>query len=1084
MDHSPLDSNALPQPPVHGVSAEENTPPKGIIAWFASNSVAANLLMLLVLILGAMQLGELRKESFPSLEPSRVTISMVYESGSAQQAQEGLALKIEEALESVSGIDSITSTSHSNGTSVVVEMQSSADLDTLYADINTQIDAISNFPSGAENPVVTKQSRQDHALQIAIHGDTDRRTLQQLQTSLKQALLRQSGINEVISSGDREPQIRIELDEGKLQAYSLNLADISARINAESLNTVTSQLRGSERSLSVVASDQGDGLSDFANIVINSETDGSQLLLGDVAKISDGFDTASSVEMRFQGEASVALQLVMNEHSDITQVVTQAKAVIADWQGSGRLPEGVNVTAWYDKSDFISERLELLSSNALQGMVMVGVLLALFLNLRVAFWVVAGLPFCFIGTFFFMGDSFWGLSLNEMTTFGFIMALGIVVDDAVVVGESIYTTKQREGDSLASTIKGTQRVAIPTLFGVLTTVAAFAPITQVDGHMGQLFAQFACVVVVCLLLSVVESKLILPAHLAHVRTRNAQAKSALGRIWQTLQQTADNGLHNFSLRIYQPLLRIAIHFRYAMLLGFITLLILSAGLITSGQVRSVFFPEISGEVVSARFSTEDDAGYGLAQRHLASLEKSLLAVDQQLQIERHLEGSVMGYIEASIEDDNSGSITVELNKDSGVTITDVERLWRQATPNLEAVTELSFNSGWNGPEDLSIELLGNDQDLLDQAAKQLRSVLASKAGVSDITDTSGTGQPQLRLTLNAAGRALGFTSQELSQQLLQALGGAKTQTYQRGYDEVEVFLSYPEAQRQSLASLQQLRVRSASGERVPLANVAEVHMEYEKNTLTRLDQQAVVMVTASLDKNQLSPTDLVQDLQVGAAKDIERNFYGVSVEFGGESEQQAETSASMLKMFGVALMLIFLLLAVPLKSYVQPMLIMMAIPFGIVGAIWGHWFSNLAIGVLSLNGIMALSGVVVNDSLLLVSHFNEAKARGLAASEAIFESATSRLRAIFLTSITTFAGLLPILSETSQQSEFLKPAAASMAYGILFATLITLVLIPVLLKISDDVERLFRPEESSAQAGKTAGLAEALADTEALPIAC
>jgi multidrug efflux pump subunit AcrB len=1022
----------------------------GILAWFTYNPVASNLLFFLVIVMGVLALGDLRKETFPNIPPTMVTISVSYDSGSAKQSEEGLALKIEEALEGVSGIKKVTSISTRRGTTVTVDKESSVDLERLLEDVKIQVDAISTFPSGAENPVVSKQKKQDHALQISVHGHVDRKTLQQAQQQLKKALLRQPAIREIVSSGERNPLILVELDEGKLQAYGLTFSDISQVLNAESLSAVAGEIRGKNRTFSLKAASQAYYYRDFARIPLKTRTDGSQLFLGDIAEITDAHDESESVMARFNGEPALSLELVMDNKSDINKVISQATQLINQWKQTSKFPKSIQITTWYDNSGFISDRLDLMTKNALQGLLIVGVLLSVFLNVRVAFWVAAGVPFCFIGSFIFMGDSFFGLSLNVLTSFGFIMALGIIVDDAIVIGESIYATMQQKGDSIESAIEGTQRVAIPTVFGILTTIAAFYPITQIDGNLGKIFSQFVFIVVITLLLSLVESKLILPAHLAHLKTNHEKSSYWIVRLWQFIQRSADNLLNFFNRKIYQPILRMALNFRYAVIFLFISLFIFTVGLITTGEVSTSFFPEIEGEIITTSFSTVDDIGYGIVIEHLDTLEKSLQQADNQLQKKYALKESIVTAVLAEQLNDNTGSIKVELVADIPVSGGEFTDVWRELTPELEAIKKLEFSSRKLRSDVLRIELLGHDERQLDLAGKLMRSRLKAIQGVKDIDDNLSPGQPQIRLTLTPEGRAKGLSSSDLAKQVQQIFGGEKVQKYQRKNDEVEVKVSYPQENRQSMSDLQASRIRTANGDVLPLMRVANISMGYEKSSITRLDKRSAVIITAAVNKDLISSSEVVAKLQDKTVDEIHQNYYGVEIKFGGEEEEQAETAASMKKIFLISLALIYILLAIPLGSYVQPLLIMLAIPFGIVGAIWGHWFADLSVSILSLIGVMALSGVVVNDSLLLVSHFNRAKQTGLTAFDAVVDAGSKRLRAIFLTSVTTFAGLLPILSETSAQAQFLKPAAASMAFGILFATFITLLLIPMMLKIVDD----------------------------------
>ena len=602
---------------------------KGVIAWFAQNSVAANLLMVGLIVLGMVSYGDIRKEAFPSMEPRFVTISMTYESGDAEQAEEGIAIKIENALEAVPGIKRITSTSNSNGASVQVEKETDYDLDTLFNDIKTEVDSISNLPSDAENAIIDKATRDEHVIWVQLYGDASHAELQYLGEQLERDLLAQDDIRDVNAGSFIDPMMSIEIDEAKLQAYGLTLSDVASRINEESSTALTTSLRNQEKVIRLKASEQAYYAGDFAKIPLVTSADGTVLMVGDVAEINDTFADDSYSLARYNGQNGYGLQVLMDKYGDVTDMVAQAHAVVDSWHERGLLPEGVQLETWYDRSTLITERLDLLTSNALMGIVLVFITLAVFLNLRVAFWVAAGLPFIFFGTLYFMTDSYTGMTLNEMTTFGFIMALGIVVDDAVVVGESVYSTRRRYGDTLANTIEGTRKVAVPTIFGVLTTVATFFALSNVSGGLGTLYSQFGTIVTLCLLLSVVESKLILPSHLAHLPTKKTTKKGIAG-LWGKVQDGADNGLNWFNEKLYQPALSATIAYRYAAVLLFITLFIVVMSLPLTGVVRVGFFPSMQGDTVSANMSLYSDASFGQTERNLLRLENAALEADKQL----------------------------------------------------------------------------------------------------------------------------------------------------------------------------------------------------------------------------------------------------------------------------------------------------------------------------------------------------------------------------------------------------------------------------------------------------------------------
>lgn len=1034
----------------------DNDASSGIIAWFARNSVAANLLMIMVILLGVFSLSSLRREAFPSIEPDTISISISYDSGSAKQSEEGLAMKIEEQLEGVSGIKTITSTATGSGATVSVEKQSDYDLDTLLTDVKAKVDAISTFPADAKNPVIEKAEREEHSLWLQLYGDSDRQTLQQLADKLKDDLLAEDEISRVTISGWLDPMMVVEIDEARLQAYGLSLTDVENAINTGSSTPLTAVLRNDNTYLQLQASKQAYTATDFAALPLITTATGQQIRLGDVTTIRDTFDDNSSVLSRFNHHDSIALQVLTAGTGDISDTVNAARAVAEQWQDSAILPAGVELSSWYDRSTNINERLDLLIKNAIGGIALVFVLLALFLNLQVAIWVAVGLPFIFFGTLFLMGDSVMGLTLNAFTTFGFIMALGIVVDDAVVVGESVYTERSKHGDTLANTVIGTKKVAVPTLFGVFTTVAAFFALSHIEGRLGVLYSQFAMVVTLCLILSIIESKLILPAHLAHINTRKRKAGNRISTLWQRCQQIADGSLNSLNERCYQPLIQWALIHRYAVVTIFVALFVLVMSMPFTGAVRVSFFPDIPGDTARAQLTMSKDASFGITHANLLSMEAAAYTADQQLS--QDPEHAYIENLQVMSEADQSGTITLELSDDAPYNINEFTRRWQALVGMPEGARTVAVQNARRQVDALRVELRADDDDTLSQAGAAFRQALAGINGVSGIDDNLQPGQPQLNLELTAQGKALGLTTDELAKQVLQSFSGQVVQRYQRNADEIEVKVRYPEAERRNATDVINARVRSSDGTVVPLSSVAELSYGYTRDSITRIDSKRAVYISSDVDKEVLSATELVERLRSDVAPQLKRQFPGLDIHFAGEAEEQAETATSMEKMFALALLAIYMLIAIPLRSYVQPLVIMMAIPFGVVGAVLGHWLNDLPLGILSLNGIIALSGVVVNDSLLLVARFNEIRSEHDSLQSAITEACSSRLRAVLLTSVTTFAGLMPLLGETSLQAQFLIPAAVSLGYGILFATVITLILIPALLRIQYDIHRaLLKP---------------------------
>lgn len=1062
--------------------------PKGIIPWFANNPVAANLLLILVISLGVLNMGSINKEAFPSLTPNRVAISVSNDSGSAKENEEGIAIPIEEALQGVSGIKTITTSSTASATSTSIEMLDGYDIDTLFNDVKDKVDQISSLPDEADPAVVTKATREEHSIWIQLYGEADRRTLQKLTLELESDLLANENISATSVSGWLDPTILIDVDKNKLESYGLTLSDIATAINAESSPAQVATLRDENIYLTISASEQAYIKSEFARIPVQSNTAGGKLLLGDIANIRDTFDEDDFVLSRFNRQNSLGIQVLTTGKSDISNSVIGAKAVIQDWEDSGRLPANVKLGTWYDRSESINQRLELMVENAITGVLLVFILLAIFLNVTVAFWVAMGLPFIFFGTLFFMGTESVGLTLNMFTTFGFIMALGIVVDDAVVVGESVYTVRSQEGDTIGNTIKGTLMVAIPTLFGVFTTVAAFWALSNIEGRLGQLYSQFATVVAICLILSVIESKIILPAHLAHINTQKSTRTNPLSKAWAMVQQGADSGLQWFSERIYRPTIDLALTHRYAVCVFFIAIFALVISMPLTGVIRMSFFPQIPGDTVRGELTMYNDVSYGQTNKVLLELEQKAYLADIALRSgnndrKRPAAGSAestnssktnasqpnasqpntpskpkgdvaIKNIQVTASDDQSGNIRIELDDNRPYTSAQFASKWQQLSGMPEGVKNLRIRSARETVDALRIELRGNDSSVLDGSMQALLKQLETLPAVTGVEQNNAPTESRLILQLTDQGRLLGLSTSDLATQVSRNFDGQVVQKYQRDNSEVEVHVGYPSDQKESPADVMNTKVVLEDGTRVPLSTVATLSQQDAETRIIRIDGKRSLYLSAEVDKDTMSSTEVVEYLQNAVVPQMKRQFAGVSIYFSGEAEQREKTQSSMSEMFLIALLIIYGLLAIPLKSYSQPLIIMMAIPFGIIGALLGHWMNNLALGIFSLNGILALSGVVVNDSLLLVSRFNDLRHETSHVKKAISLACRSRLRAVLLTSFTTFAGLIPILWETSRQAQMLIPAAVSLAYGIMFATVITLILIPVLLMIKEDIHEL------------------------------
>ncbi len=1020
---------------------------KGWVAWFAGNSVAANLLMALILVAGVMSALNLRVEAFPPLPPNSVSISVIYDTGSARSVEEGVTTKIEEALQGVQGIKKITSTSGTSNASITVERVSGYDLDTLYRDIKNRVDGIATLPASAERPIISQEVYLEDAVSVHLSGNVPQDTLQQSARSLRKQLLSNPAIESVTTNGRHTPEISIQIDEQQLQALGLTINDIAERVAASSLTVAGGELLSKDGYLIVKADQQRYRQRDFESILIKQTQDGQRLTLADIATVKDSYEQ-SGVLSRFNGERAIWLDVKMYSSSDIMTISKAVQEEVRQFRNTQ--PDNIDITVWNDQSIYISSRLSLLLKNSVVGIALVMLLLAIFLNLRIAFWVGAGLPVIFAGAMLIMNQ--FNMTLNELTTFGFIMALGIVVDDSVVVGESIYTERQRHGATLHSTIRGAQRVAIPTIFGVLTTIVAFMALALVEGEMGKIFSYFAYAAAACLVFALIETKLILPAHLAHLKMDSKPKNNPISQGWGWLQHKTSSGLKYFTRKIYRPIIHQVLNIRYAVVLLAIALFILVGGLVPSGQIRTVFFPDIPSDSIEVQLELDDQAGYGLVQKQALEIEQIAMKVNRELKEKYQLSSEPIPHL-MTLTSNNSASIIAGLSPRSERPFgtEEIAKQWQQQVGAMEAVRKLKFVTAWEGAADITIELRSESTETLKQVAPQVRDALAQFNGVSGIENSIKAGQAQVDLQLLPAGEAMGLTTAMLAQQIQQAFQGYEIQRIQRGSDEIKVKISYPEQQRKRLEDLDQARIRTPNGLIIPLRTVAQINTRYVSNEIEHVDRSRVAKISADLDKTVTSSDKVLTSLNQNLLAQLQQDHPDLTITFAGEAQEEAETTGSLKGAFLVALITIYALLAIPLKSYIQPLMIMSAIPFGVIGALLGHWLHGIPLSLLSMFGILALSGVVVNDSLLLVSRYNENRAAGKPARLAMVEAGCGRMRAIILTSITTYAGLVPLIWETAENAQFLIPAAVAMGYGILFATLITLILIPALVIISDDL---------------------------------
>ena len=1026
-----------------------------IIAWFAANSVVANLFMIIILGWGIYNAFNLRREAFPSFEAESVTVQVPFNGGVPEDVERGVAVKIEEALQGVNGIDHISSTSSNTGARVTIDSVENYPLSKLFNDVKTQVDAISTFPGEAEKPIITENQREHNVLWIDVHGDVSEALLIETARAVRDELLKLPDVNQVATVGNRDYEMSIELSEDKLRRYDLTFDEVSAAISGNSIDLSGGLLHSDRGDISLRARSQAYTASDFEKIPLRTNADGVRVLLGEVADIRDDFVDQKFLT-QFDGEPTISLQVITEGDRDIIDASEQAAALAATYEQRFGLPEGVTLTVWNDGSTPIRSRLELLSKNGIQGVILVLLCLSLFLNIRLAAWVALGIPVSIAGALILFGMPGIGLSINMVTAFSFIVVLGIIVDDAIVLGESIFTEKQQQKNpdgpdaAMRSTIRGVARVVTPATFGVLTTIAAFYPLTQVSGHMGNIFGQMATGVIFCLIFSLVESKLILPSHLAHLDVHK-KSNNSIARIWSKAQGGFAGLLDGFVERIYRPLIRLAIGYRYLTFAGFIALLVLVGSLMPAGKLRFVIFPDIFSDTISVNLELEEGLPVDDLHSNTLRIAEALRSLNEEIKNETGENVLLHMHVSASTNTVAAISASLTTSEERSINTGDIINRWRKKVGPIAGTKALTF-SGTAGPPGsaLSIQLESKDLDELRAAANQLKEVVATYPGVHDAQDTFSSGRPEILVDLTPTGEASGFSRRDLAGAVRSAFYGLESQRVQRGRDEVKVMVRYSEKERGQLDTLRQMRVRSSDNTAVPISIVAETKFGESLAAIERADYNRIVSVKATVDKTITSDDEILTRLQTDFFPTLSVEFPDVSLALRGEAEQRGKSLGSLANGLMISILLIYILLAIPLKSYSKPLFIMSVIPFGIIGALMGHLIIGIPVSILSLFGFLALSGIVVNDSLVLVARIDDLRAEGLTLRQAVIEAGPQRFRAILLTTLTTFIGLVPILLEGSTQAQFLKPMAVSVAFGVVFATAITLILLPVLMIIIDE----------------------------------
>lgn len=1085
----------------------------GIIYWFSRNHVAANFLMVLIVVVGFGTWPTLKKEIFPETSVDALTVAVPFPNATPEEVEKGIIIPIEEAIQDVDGIDTIRSTANQGAGTVTIEVGTGYDVRNVMDDVKSRVDAIQNLAEEAEEPVLQEILIKAQVMSIAVSADTDEATLREIAEKVRTGLLVYDGgkqpVTQATLAAVRDYEISIEVSEQTLRQYGITFDQVAAAVRKASLDLPGGSVRTKGGEVLLRTEKRRYNEKDFSSIPVITRPDGSQVTLREIATIRDGFEE-DPIEASFDGHPAILINVFRVGNEDTIKIADTVKEYVYD-VAPAHVPDGVTLEIWKDDSQYLSGRLTLLAKNGLFGLILVTIVLTLFLRPSLAFLVAIGIPVSFAGAIALM--PYTDISINMISLFAFILVLGIVVDDAIVVGENVYSRMRKGEHPKDAAPRGTHEVGVVVIFGVVTTMMAFTPMLGLSGVSGKIWPNIPLIVIPTLLFSLFQSKLILPSHLAALKPADQEKEP--GPIIR-FQRKFSRGLENFVDRVYRPILGIALKNRYIVLMIFVSLLIITAATIRSGHIKFVFFPEVETNVINAKIKLAQGVSFKTTQAAIKKIEEKAFELNDHFEttdgksVIKHMLASVgtqplLQGFEGSggvPKGNNIGEVTIELveteERKDQVTGVDIVSKWRELVGPIPGAVELTFaTESAAGGNAIDLEIIGENLEEVEEATEVAKKALGEFQGVIDIADSDIEGKPELKLDILPEGIALGLRLEDVARQVRQGFYGDEIQRLQRGKNEVKVYVRYPRDERSSIADLENMKIRTPDGLEVPFSEVATVEFDRANASIQRTDQQRAIRITADVDKaTGANATEVVKALTSGSIEDesygkqwsrnirnffrkiagkdpltppekgaltrMEEDFPGVRYSFEGEQKDQAQSVSEMSQKALLALLGMYILMAIPLRSYIQPMIVMSVIPFGLVGAVVGHLLLDYNFSIMSMCGIVALAGVVVNDSLVLVDYVNRHVADGQSLHDAAWEAGAARFRPILLTSMTTFAGLTPMLMETDVQAKFLIPMAVSLSFGILFATLITLFLVPCIYLMLEDVAKRFGHDRTEA----------------------
>ena len=1020
-------------------------PQTGLISWFARNSVAANLLMIFILIMGAFGYKTIQRQMFPNIERNYINISAQYRGASPQEIEESILIKIEESLKDVSEIKRTVSRAFRNSGRVSLEIDKDEELTDVLDKVKLRVDSIATFPADMEPVTIAQAEFQQQVYEMALVGDIPLEELKPIAKEIEDDLLQLGSIS-LAEARVPTDEIAIEIKPELLRMYNLTISDVTNAINQYSANVSAGQLRTDAGLVSVRIESQFYNGDEFASIPVKIGADGAKVVLSDIADIKDGF-TEGERYFRYTGQNAVLIAVNATKSQSIVPIAETVKDFMAF--KNTELPAGLELKELVDMTYYLNARLNMMLNNLFQGSVLVALMLTIFLRFRLAFWVMVGLPLCFLGAVMLM--PVFGVSVNILSLFAFIMVLGIVVDDAIVIGESAYSEIERRGPGVENVIRGAKRVATPATFGVLTTIAVFAPFTLSSGPDGEFFYNIAIVVILCLAFSLIESKLILPAHIAHIKFTEVKPNGWRARF--------NNRFNQFIHGPYRRTVENAVQWRWAVLAGFVAMLMLSWGLVAGNHVRMIPQPKVPHDFPSIGIEMNENVSDRATIEALKTIESVIWQIEEET-IKEYGSGMIRELL-AFNESRTEARLVIPLVDEDARHFNTFElaRKWRENIPEIAGMKSFSIeddvmNGGGDNGE-FGYLLYGADIKSLNEAGLRFIQMLQQETGLYDVSSTIDPASKEVRMELLPSAYELGLNLRSIANQVGLSFYGGEAQRVIRDGEEVRVMVRYPRLTRERFSDLKYTVITTPEGEKVMLGDVVTLSEEPGISYIRREEGYRSVYVYGAIDEEQVEPNEVVASIDQKLLPQLFDEFPDVQTQLGGDIEEQQAQQDEQIMFFVAAMIMVYILLAVPLKSYGQPLIIMSVIPFSLTGAIWAHYLLGLDLSMMSTFGLIAAAGVVINDSLVMTDYINQKRLEGHSILQAVQEAGCARFRAITLTSITTFAGVMPILFEISLQAKFVIPMAAALGSAVLYATLVTLLLVPCLYLILQDLTTLF-----------------------------